>query len=275
MARNQNTHLNQTVLITGASSGIGYELAHLFARDGFRLVLVARREEKLTQLAATLHSSYGAASTIIVQDLSLPDATHQIMRQLEDAGITVDILVNNAGFGTYGRFQHSDVEAELKMIQVNLVALTHLTRLLLDGMVQRGHGKILNVASTAAFQPGPLMAVYYATKAYVLSFSEALADDLHDTGVTVTTFCPGPTTSGFQEAAGMEESKLLAGRIMDARTVARIGYRGLMKQQSLVIPGLKNKMLPLLVRFMPRRVVVKVVRKAQQIVRHAPRQTQD
>ena len=182
--------MKETALITGASSGIGLDLARLFAKDGHDVVLVARSEGKLREIAAELERDFGMTAHVIVADLAKPDAPQTLVAQLP---VDVDVLVNNAGFGVLGPFVETDLAKELEMIQVNVVALTHLTKLLLPPMVARRRGRVLNVASTAAFQPGPLMAVYYATKAYVLSFSEAIADELRDSGVTVTALCPGPT----------------------------------------------------------------------------------
>jgi len=254
-----------TVLITGASSGIGYELTKLFAGDGYNLVLVARSESKLEQIASELNKQFGVAVKVIAKDLSLSASPEEIWQELQNQGIIIDILVNNAGFATYGFFAENELQTELKMMQLNMVSLTHLTKLFLPEMVARRGGKILNIASTAAFQPGPLMAVYYASKAYVLSFSEALANELQGTGVTVTALCPGPTESGFQARANMENSKLVKDRsIMDATKVASIGYRGLLNNQTVIIPGLQNKFLALVVRFMPRNLVTQVVRSQQE-----------
>lgn len=252
----------QTALITGASSGIGYELTKLFARDGYDLALVARDRQKLDALAHTMRQQHGISARVLPVDLSLPTSPEAIWRELESS--SVDVLVNNAGFGTYGEFAHADVSEQLRMIQVNVTALTHLTRLFLPGMIQRRTGKILNVASTAAFQAGPLMAVYYASKAYVLSFSEAVANELRGSGVSVTALCPGPTTTDFQHRAGMGHTRLMSGRIMDAETVARAGYRGLMTGKAVVIPGIRNRLLALVVRLLPRDVVTHMVRRIQE-----------
>ena len=187
-----------TALITGASSGIGLELAKLFARDGYELVLVARRVERLEELGRELTQRHGVRCHTISVDLAQPDAAAEIVRRLEGAGPAVDVLVNNAGFGVLGPLATTEPETAGRMIRVNIEALTQLTRALLPGMLARRRGRILNVASTAGFAPGPLMAVYYATKAYVISFSEALAEELRGTGVTVTVLCPGPTRTEFQ-----------------------------------------------------------------------------
>lgn len=254
----------QTALITGASSGIGYELAKLFARDRFNLVLVARSQDKLARVADELRQEFGVASKIITLDLALPTSPAEIFQTVQQEAIAIDVLVNNAGFATYGLFAETDLAAELQMLQVNIVALTHLTKLFVREMIERKAGKVLNVASTAAFQPGPLMAVYCASKAYVLSFSEALANELQGSGIAVTALCPGPTASGFQKRADMEKSKLVSNqKIMDAETVAQVGYRGLMQGQTVVIPGWKNQLLAASVRFMPRNAVTNIVRNMQ------------
>jgi short-subunit dehydrogenase len=251
-----------TALITGASSGIGFDLAHLFARDGHDLVLVARSEAKLRELARVLEGRHGIRAQVIVADLARPDAPAEVWKSVTSE---VDILVNNAGYGLGGKFVDNDLITELEMIQVNIAALTHLTKLFVRPMVERGRGRIMNVASTAAFQPGPLMAVYYATKAYVLSFSEALAEELGGSGVTVTALCPGPTETGFAQAAEMTTSRLF--RMMkpaSSMDVARAGYAGLLRGRRLVIPGLMNKMLAQSVRVSPRRLTTKVTRALQE-----------
>jgi uncharacterized protein len=258
-----------TALITGASSGIGLELAKLFARDGYDLVLVARRREKLATLGEELGRRHGIRSRAIAADLADPAAPAEVVRQLAAVPVAVDVLVNNAGFGELGPFANIDLETERRMIQVNITALTDLTKLLLPAMLERRRGRILNVASTAGFAPGPLMAVYYATKAYVISLSEALAEELRGSGVSVTVLCPGPTLTEFQAVAHMETTRLfrLPGMVMDAGAVARAGYAGLMRGKRLVVPGLLNKVLPLVIRFSPRSVVVRVARLFQEKVR--------
>ncbi|MBD2411448.1 MAG: SDR family oxidoreductase [Desmonostoc geniculatum HA4340-LM1] len=255
----------KTALITGAASGIGYELACIFAADDYNLVLVDKNGLKLGEIADKFQSKFGNFVKGIVKDLSISTSPEEIFTELQQANIKVDVLVNNAGFGIYGLFQETNLAAELEMLQVNLVCLTHLTKLFLQDMVKQGEGKILNVASAAAFQPGPLMAVYFATKAYILSFSEAIANELEGTGVTVTVLCPGSTESAFHQRTGMADSKLLKGkRMMDAQTVAEIGYRALMRGKTIVIPGLMNKLLAKSVRFVPRRIVTKIVRNMQE-----------
>ncbi|MBD2593628.1 short-chain dehydrogenase [Nostoc sp. MBR 210] len=255
----------KTALITGASGGIGYEFVKLFAQDKYNLVLVARNEQKLHQIAAELRTNFRIDVKVIAKDLANPAAPEEIFAELQQASIKVDILINNAGFASYGLFNETDLTAELQMLQVNVMCLTHLTKLFLKDMVKQGYGKILNLASTAAFQPGPLMAVYYASKAYVLSFSEAIANELEGTGVSVTALCPGPTESGFQKRAAMEDSKLVSGqKIMDAETVAKIGYDALFDNKTVVVPGLKNKLLSESVRFTPRKLVTKIVRSMQE-----------
>ncbi|MGB3694806.1 MAG: SDR family oxidoreductase [Spirulinaceae cyanobacterium] len=259
--------MSKTVLITGASSGIGYELSKLFAKDSYDLVLVARSENKLQDLAAKLQNEFGIQVKVIVQDLAINFAPKTIFAELQEENITIDVLVNNAGFAAYGLFTETNLQAELEMMQLNMVALTHLTKLFLPGMVQRRQGKILNVASTAAFQPGPLMAVYYATKAYVLSFSEAIANELIGTGVTVTVLCPGPTKSGFQARADVEKSKLFRGsNMMDTQTVAEIGYSGLMASKTVIVPGFQNKFIAAFIKFLPRKLVTKIVCNVQKEV---------
>lgn len=259
----------KTALVTGASSGIGAALARLFAQRGYNLVIVARGRQALQDLADDLTRRHGASVAVLPKDLSLPEAPQEIVAELTRQGTQVDVLVNNAGFASYGAFAETDTQHELQMMQVNMVALTHLTKLLLPGMIQRRSGKILNIASTAAFQPGPLMAVYYATKAYVLSLSEALAEELRGSGVSVTALCPGPTRSGFQERAGMQESRLVQGEIMDVETVARAGYSALMSGRRIVIPGAQNRATAFAVRLLPRGLVTRLTRLAQDRV-HAP-----
>jgi len=255
---------HKTALITGASFGIGLELARLFARDGYSLVLVARSADKLRQLASELEKAYGTRSLILASDLSAPGAAAYVHDQTARAEITVDVLVNNAGFGQFGLFAENDLEECLQQIQLNITTLTHLTRLYLPEMLQRKSGRILNVASTAAFQAGPLMSVYYATKAYVLHFSEGIANELRGTGVTVTCLCPGPTVTEFAKRAKILTARLFKLGAMDARTVAEDGYRALMAGKPIVISGFKNWLTAQSVRFAPRSWVIAVARKLQE-----------
>jgi short-subunit dehydrogenase len=252
-----------TALITGASAGIGYELAKLFARDGGNLVLVARSGDKLAQLAAELERAYKIRAMVITADLALASGPDEVYAATQKAGIAVDVLVNNAGFGQFGFYVETDLQEELRQIQLNIASLTHLTKLYVRQMVARKRGRILNVASTAAFQPGPLMAVYYATKAYVLSFSGALSNELSGTGVTVTCLCPGPTTSEFHQRAGMELSNMMKAPFMDAKSVAEIGYRAMLKGKSTVIAGRMNWLVAQSTRLAPRAWTAAVARKIQ------------
>ena len=260
--------MSKTALITGASGGIGYELALLFGRDRYDCILVARTADKLQALAARLESEFRVKTLVLAKDLSKPAAVDEIYEEVTAAAMNVDVLVNNAGFTVFGLFTQTDLDAELEMLQVNVVALTALTKLFLRGMVERRYGRILNLGSTASFEPGPLMAVYYASKAYVLSFSEALANELRGTGVTVTALAPGPTRTGFQKRGEMEDSRLVRGQIADAQSVALAGYRGLMVGKTIVIPGFSNKLIPWVVRVSPRGVVTRVVRRMQERVPH-------
>lgn len=247
----------ETVLITGASSGIGLELARCFAADGSRLVLVARNQQALDKLAAELRNDYSATVDVLTADLSLPETPIEIWDRLRAAGISIDVLVNNAGFGAQGRFVELSAEQQLAILQVNVMALTHLTRLFLPGMVERRRGGVLNVASTAGFQPGPGMAVYYASKACVISLSEAIAEEVSGTGVGITALCPGPTKTNFAQAAGTDATRLFRRNAMSAKAVAEIGYEAFRKGRVLTISGLQNKLGAFVVRFAPRSVARK------------------
>ncbi len=251
---------NQTALITGASGGIGYELAKLFARDHHNMVLVARSADKLAQVAKELQTQ-GVTVKTIALDLAEPPAPKFLFDQLQREAIAIDILINNAGFGAFGEFAQMPEQEILGQIHLNVTTLTELTRLFLPPMLQRRSGRIMNVASTAAFQPGPLMAVYYATKAYVLSFSEAIANELRNSGVTVTCFCPGATHTGFAKRAGTENSRLFKQvGAMPAEKVALDGYRALMEGRGVAISGVHNWVVAQSVRFAPRRMVTAVSR---------------
>ena len=246
---------SKTALVTGASGGIGREFARLLAADGFTLVLVARDEARLSELAEELRRTHGVQSTVIATDLSEPSAARDIHCFLQKRGVSVDVLVNNAGFNVYGPFHESDGEQELRMLHVNVIALTHLTKLFLPEMLARGRGRILNLGSTGSFSPGPRDAVYCASKAYVLSFSEALAEELAGTPVTVTALCPGPTATRFAERAGIADIRLFEHGVMAAADVAAVGYRALMRGRRVVVPGIANKLMTFSIRFSPRRLV--------------------
>jgi short-subunit dehydrogenase len=242
-------------LITGASGGIGYELAKLFAQDKINLVLVARSREKLDAFASELQQKHSITAKVFAADLTQSSASVELFEFTKRESIGIDYLVNNAGFGIRRAFSETETEQILEMIDLNVTSLTHLTRLYLPQMLNQKSGKILNVASTAAFQPGPWMAVYYATKAYVLSFSEALSNELNKTGVTVTALCPGPTPTGFQQRAGAQNMQLMKSKILpalDAETVAKRGYEGMMRGKRVVIPGFMNRILALGARVGPR-----------------------
>ncbi len=246
-------------LITGASEGMGREFAGLFARDGYPLILVARNKARLETLAAELKAAGSADIRTVPLDLSRPAAAEELKAVIDAQKLEVAVLVNNAGAGVHGFFKDADLKTTEDMLRLNMTTLTHLTRLFLPAMVQKSCGKILNVASTAAFQPGPLMACYFASKAYVLSFTEALADELSGTGVTVTAFCPGPVKTLFQERSGTADIRENA-FAMDAAKAAAAAYRGLMRGKTLVVPGAMNKLLAFLVRLAPRRLVIRATR---------------
>lgn len=257
----------ETALITGASSGIGLELARRFAADGARLVLVARREDRLQALAQELRAQHGTQALVVPADLSQPDACAQVLSAVTAAATPVDVLVNSAGFAALGQVVDLPLQRQLEMVRVNVTALTHLTRALVGGMVQRRRGGILNIASTAAFQPGPNMAVYYATKAYVLSFTEALHEELVDTGVTVSCLCPGPTATELVAGAGLQHTLLFHRGVMSAADVARLGYRGFRRGRAVVVTGYRNRLGTLLVRLAPRSVTRQVVKRLQMVKR--------
>jgi uncharacterized protein len=257
----------RTALITGASSGIGFEFTRLFARDGFDLVVVARDQSRLAKIAYEWSRRFDVAVTVIAKDLSQWTAAQEVYQEVQNEGIEVDVLVNNAGFNVYGPFAATDSQRELEMAHVNMIALTQLTKLFLPAMLQRNSGKVLNVASTAAFTPGPYAAVYCASKAYVLSFSEALAEELRGTGVSVTTLCPGPTRTKFAERADMTETKIFQGRLAGAREVAEAGYNALMQERTTLVVGLANRLLVFSLRFSPRTLVARV---AKNLLSRAP-----
>jgi short-subunit dehydrogenase len=252
-----------TAVVTGASGGIGEELARVLAAEGYTLVLVARTISKLKAIAEDLAGRHGITCHVVAADLSDPTAPAAVESRLGELGLAVDVLVNNAGFATHGHFKDIELRGELGLIQVNIASLVELTRRLLPGMVHRGWGRILNVASTAAFFSGPLMADYYASKAFVLSFSVALNEELRGTGVSVTALCPGPTASGFQARAAIEDTALVRGaRFMSAAVVAREGFQAMIHGRSTVIPGFVNRAQAFVPRLMPRSFLARFVKRA-------------
>ena len=248
--------MNKTALITGASSGFGYEFVKLFVKDNYNLILVARNIEKLEEIKREFS---GVEITVIQKDLTLPGAVKEIYGKIKEKGLNIDVLVNNAGFGLLGEFDKLDIEKQSNMIQLNVSVLTELTHYALREMKERKSGKILNVSSTAAFQPGPLMAVYFATKVYVLSFSEALVEELKDTGITVTTLCPGASKTNFGKVASVEKTKMFK-KAMEADIVTQLGYNALMRGQRVIITGTLNKIGAYAVKFLPRNLAAKVAK---------------
>lgn len=235
--------MTKTALVTGASAGLGLELARLFAADKHDLVLVARRRAQLDGLAARLTAEHGVRATVIPADLADPASPRRIADALAAQRIEIEFLVNNAGFGSTGRFVERDLGRELEMLQVNVAALVHLTGLLLPAMVARQSGRVLNLGSTAGFQPGPFMSTYYATKAFVNSFTEGLAYELRGTGVTATVVCPGATATEFGQVSGNGQSRLFKMGAMPAAPVARFAYKAMMAGKVMAIPGLRNKLV--------------------------------
>ena len=254
--------MKNTALITGASNGIGLELAKVHASKGGDLVLVARNKSKLDELKTELEKQFKVSVYTIGKDLSVTNAAQEIYDETNKQNIQVDYLINNAGFGDFGMFVETDWKKELQMINLNITTLTHFTKLYLQDMVKRRSGKIMNVASTAAFQSGPTMAVYCATKAYVLSFTEAVSNEVSDKGITITALCPGATETGFQAAGGMEESELFKGKkLPTAKEVADYGYTSMIKGKRVAIHGIMNYIMSNSIRFIPRAMVLKVSRK--------------
>jgi short-subunit dehydrogenase len=255
----------RTALITGASSGFGVEFAKLFARDGFDLVLVARSEPPMQELAEQLQGTHAVTATVIAKDLAASRACDELVADLRERGIQVDALVNNAGFAQYGPFVEADAIVLDKMVSVNVVALTELTRALLPGMVERRWGRIVNIGSIGSFTPAPMTGAYAATKAYVLSLSLALTEELKGTGVTVTALCPGPTKTGFQARAEMADSKLIAGRNLDSsEDVARAGYAAMQRGRPYLVTGTTSKLFAFGSRFLPRMMSARIAGNSQQ-----------
>jgi short-subunit dehydrogenase len=254
----------ETAMVTGASSGIGKEMAIELAKKGINLVIVARNESALNELKLEIESKFAVKVWPLALDLSLPENTERLLNFTKTNKIDIDYLINNAGFGDFGFFHESRWEKQEQMINLNILALTRLTHFYLNEMLNRQKGRILNVASVASFQPGPLMSVYYATKAFVLHFSEALNNEVKDSGITVTALCPGPTESGFQKAAALENSKLFNRfKMQDSHSVAVHGIKAMMKGKAIAIPGIGNYLMATLASFFPRSFVVKMIRFVQ------------
>jgi len=260
--------MTKTALITGAASGLGYELSLLLANDSYNLILVDIDGDKLQLVKEEINKANKCKVDVLVKDLSMPNVAVEIFEAIKN--VSIDVLVNNAGFGLFGSFNNTAWNRELDMIHVHVITSTHLTKLLLDGMIKRGFGKILNISSLAAFQPGPLMAIYYASKSYLLSFSEAIANELKETGVTVTVLCPGPTKTAFQEVVSETASDNKIGFNMACPSeVALYGYEAMQKGKTVAIPGYINKFLASLHRFVSRGMATKIVRNLQEKNRKA------
>jgi len=258
--------MKKVALITGASTGIGKEFSHIHAEGGGDLIIVARNQKKLDQLKSELELKYSIEVIVIAKDLSLPDSPMEIYTEVNNAGIEVNYLINNAGFGGLGKFHERDWEKDLMMINLNIVALTALTRLFLPQMVKRNEGKILNVSSTASLMPGPLQAVYFATKAYVTFFSNAIAEELHDTKITVTALLPGATETEFGRVSGMDKTEMFS-KTASAREVAQDGYNGMLKGKLDVISGVtfSQKIMMSMIPLTPKRMILTQIRKMQEI----------
>lgn len=253
----------KTALVTGGASGLGYELSLLLAKDGYHLILIDINSEQLEEVKKELELGFKIKTRIITKDLSLQNCAFELFEEVKETSI--DILINNAGFGLFGPFYSTDWNRELSMLNLHVITTTQLTKLLLDDMIKRGRGRILNVSSLAAFQPGPLMSIYYATKAFILSFSEAIANELKGTGVTVTVLCPGQTKTSFQEVVSEgNTTNKISFNIATADKVALYGYKAMMSGKTLAIPGTINKFLSFLPRILPRTIATAIVRKIQQ-----------
>jgi short-subunit dehydrogenase len=254
--------MTKTALVTGAASGLGYELSLLLAKDSYNLILVDIDTTNLKKVKLELNSIYKCKVDIITKDLSEPNVANEILNEIDP--VSIDVLINNAGFGLFGMFSGTEWQRESEMLHLHILTTTHLTKLVLEGMIQRGSGKILNISSLAAFQPGPLMSIYYASKAYLLSFSEAIANELKDTGITVTVLCPGPTKTAFQRVVSENATNnKISFNMACSSDVARYGYNAMQKGKTVVIPGLVNKFLATIHRFLSRNMVTKIMRNLQ------------
>jgi len=258
--------MKKIALITGASSGIGKELAIIHAERGGDLIIVARSEDKLTQLKSELEAKFKCKVRVMVKDLTVVDAPKEIFDELKKENIQIDYLINNAGFGGRGKFHERAWEKDLAMINLNIVALTALTRFFLPDFVKRNEGKVLNVSSTASYMPGPLQAVYFATKAYVTFFSNAIAEELHDTKVTVSALLPGATETAFAKVSGMDKTEIFK-KTVSARSVAEDGYNGMLKGKLDIVSGLTTmqKMMMSMIPITPKKVVLKQIRQMQEV----------
>ncbi len=258
--------MKKTALITGASGGLGLSFVNLFAKDGYDLVLVARNGERLEEIKKDVEQKYNIKALVVAKDLCSPSGADEVYEATKQAGINIDVLVNNAGFGDFGEFHNSDINKQIRMVDLNCIALMHLCHLYLSDMLKQKSGNILNVDSIAAFQPGPLMSVYYATKAFVLSFSQALTRELKGTGVKVTALCPGPIRTNFDNAADLGESGLFKNlKVWDPDTVAEFGYKNMKKGKSLCVCGFLNKLIVFANRLAPRALVRNMVYNLQKV----------
>lgn len=255
--------MTKRALVTGAASGLGYELAFLLAKDGYNLFLVDIDRMRLEQVKTEIQTNFKIKVFTIVKDLSQKSVAQEIMDSINNEPI--DVLINNAGFGLFGSFVDTDWERESAMLHVHILTTTHLTKLVLEGMVKRGSGKILNMSSLAAFQPGPFMSIYYASKGYMLSFSEAIANELKGTGVTVTALCPGPTKTAFQKTVSADScDNKITFNMASAKEVAQYGYNAMLRGKSYAIPGRFNKFLAIIPRLVTRKTAASIVRKIQE-----------
>ena len=256
-----NKNMSYTI-ITGGTEGIGLELAKLFAAEKHNLIIASRNQNKLEEVKNELENQYEICVEIIQIDLSVDKSCEKIIRIVEEKNLTVDNLINNAGIGSFGFFNEAEEGAEEQLININIIALTNLTKYLLKKMIIRGNGGIMNVASTAAFVGGPKMAMYYSSKAYVLSLTEALHEEVKELGIRVSCLCPGPVKTSFQEKAGIRKSEKAKKYLMDAKAVAKEAYLGFLKGKAIIIPGYKNKLLVLGNKLIPRSVSRKIILKS-------------
>lgn len=258
--------MKKTALITGASGGLGLSFVNIFARDGYDVVLVARNAERLEEIKNEIEKKYNIRATVVPKDLCKPNGAQEVYDATREAGIKIDVLVNNAGFGDFGEFHKSDINKQVRMVDLNCTALMHLCHLYIPEMIKNGGGRILNVDSIASFQPGPLMSVYYATKAFVLSFSQALHRELKGTGVTVTALCPGPIRTNFDNAADLGESGLFKNlKVWDPDVVAEFGYKNMNRGKAVCVCGFMNKIIVFSNRLAPRALVREMVYHLQKV----------